>query len=173
MNVHAGITDGMRANFHLMNALSAHTRVNARSRIEKLLSFNRRLRQEKGIVEELSAWNMKLDDRLVDVPARVLQQEKIVFANNRMVPAGPVANWTKDLHNKALFNVTRLSNWVVVCMNRMRRDAEVRYFSEITFVLVYHYPYILSHILCFTAIRRDTSRIRKWNGLSDRQSSIL
>lgn len=58
-----GLTDSMRDNFHLMNALAKHTRVAPKSRIDKLLTFNRRLRSVPAIVQELTDWNLKLDDR--------------------------------------------------------------------------------------------------------------
>ncbi|OAD55711.1 Protein piwi, partial [Eufriesea mexicana] len=119
-----GLTDNMRENFHLMRALAEHTRVSPRARIDKLMIFNRRLRQEKAIVEELNDWNMQLDERLVDVPARILQPEKIVLGGNRIATAGQFANWTRELHNKPMFNSARLSNWVLISMGRMRRDVE-------------------------------------------------
>ncbi|KOC68594.1 Protein piwi [Habropoda laboriosa] len=119
-----GLTDNMRNNFHLMNALAEHTRVSPKSRIDKLMAFNRRLRQEKAIVQELQDWNLKLDDRLVDIPARVLQPEKIILGNKIAVSSGQFADWTRDLRSKPLFNAARLSNWVVINVTRMRRDVE-------------------------------------------------
>lgn len=125
----------MRENFHLMRALAEHTRVSPKARIDKLMIFNRRLRQEQAIVDELSEWNMKLDERLTDVPARILQPENIVLGGNRIASAGQFANWTRELHNKPMFSSARLSNWVLISMSRMRRDVEVKYF-RITFYLL-------------------------------------
>ncbi|XP_015434182.1 PREDICTED: LOW QUALITY PROTEIN: protein aubergine-like [Dufourea novaeangliae] len=120
-----GLTDSMRENFHLMRALSDHTRVSPKARIEKLMAFNRRLRSERAIVQELNEWNLKLDEKLVDIPGRILPPEKIVFARNVCGSAGPLANWTRELHNKTLFNPTRLRDWVVICMcRRMEHDVQ-------------------------------------------------
>lgn len=119
-----GLTDNMRSNFNLMNELAKHTRISAKLRIDKLLMFNRRLRQEKGVVQELQDWNMKLDDKLVDIPARILPSETIVLGHNVKVPAGQFADWSRELQTKPLFNAARLRNWVVVGLNRMRRDIE-------------------------------------------------
>ncbi|KZC11749.1 Protein piwi [Dufourea novaeangliae] len=119
------LTDSMRENFHLMRALSDHTRVSPKARIEKLMAFNRRLRSERAIVQELNEWNLKLDEKLVDIPGRILPPEKIVFARNVCGSAGPLANWTRELHNKTLFNPTRLRDWVVICMcRRMEHDVQ-------------------------------------------------
>ncbi|XP_031829627.1 aubergine [Nomia melanderi] len=119
-----GLTDNMRENFNLMRALAEHTRVSPKSRIDKLMTFNRRLRSEPAIVQELNDWNLKLDERLVEIPSRILPQEKIVFGGGRQAPAGQFADWTREVHNKHLFNVVKLSNWVVICVNRVRRDVE-------------------------------------------------
>lgn len=119
-----GLTDSMRDNFHLMRALSEHTRVAPRARIDKLMVFNRRLRSEKAITEELKNWNLKLDEQLVSIPARILPQETIVLGGERKVPSGEFADWTRELQNKHMFNPVTLNNWVVVCMNRARRDVD-------------------------------------------------
>ncbi|XP_043785824.1 piwi-like protein Siwi isoform X1 [Apis laboriosa] len=119
-----GLTDAMRDNFHLMRTLAEYTRVSPAARIDKLMVFNRRLRDKPSIVKELNEWNLHLDERLVDVPARFLQPEKIVLGSGRTVSAGQFADWTRELHNKPLYNIARLTNWVVICMTRMRRDVE-------------------------------------------------
>ncbi|XP_003694460.1 piwi-like protein Siwi [Apis florea] len=119
-----GLTDAMRDNFHLMRTLAEYTRVSPAARIEKLMVFNRRLRDKPSIVGELNEWNLQLDEKLVDVPARFLQPEKIVLGSGRTVSAGQFADWTRELHNKPLYNIARLSNWVVICMSRMRREVE-------------------------------------------------
>lgn len=122
-----GLTDSMRENFHLMRALAEHTRISPKLRISKLMTFNRRLRSEDAISKELKEWNLQLDDKLVNIPARCIPPEKIVLGNKRTAPAGPTADWTRELHNKALFNPARLANWVIIHMDRMRSDVEVRY----------------------------------------------
>ncbi|XP_061940486.1 piwi-like protein Siwi isoform X2 [Apis cerana] len=119
-----GLTDAMRDNFHLMRTLAEYTRVSPAARIDKLMVFNRRLRDKPSIVRELNEWNLHLDEKLVDVPARFLQPEKIVLGSGRTVSAGQYADWTRELHNKPLYNIARLTNWVVICMGRMRRDVE-------------------------------------------------
>ncbi|XP_076644828.1 aubergine isoform X1 [Halictus rubicundus] len=120
-----GLTDSMRSDFHLMRALGEHTRVAPKSRIDKLMVFNRRVRSESAIVQELGNWNLKLDDRLVDIPSRILQQEAILFAGGtRKASAGQFADWTRELQNKHMYNTIQLNNWVVICVNRMRREVE-------------------------------------------------
>ncbi|XP_076749103.1 aubergine [Xylocopa sonorina] len=119
-----GLTDNMRENFNLMRALSYHTRVSPSVRIDKLMTFNSRLRSEEAIVQELNEWNLKLDDRLIEIPARLLPSEKIVLGGNRTVSAGQFADWTRELQQKTAFNPARLSNWVLIFIGRIRHDIE-------------------------------------------------
>ncbi|XP_078036019.1 aubergine [Augochlora pura] len=119
-----GLTDDMRANMHLMRAMSDHTRIAPRGRIDKLMMFNRRLSSERTIVQELKDWNLTLDHKLADIPSRILPQESIVLGGNKKVPSGQFADWTRDLIDKTLFNTVQLNNWVVICTNRAKQDTE-------------------------------------------------
>jgi aubergine-like protein len=49
-----GLTEEMRSNYKLMSALAEHTRVGPNKRIEKLLAFGKRLRNEKKVCSFLT-----------------------------------------------------------------------------------------------------------------------
>jgi len=66
-----------------MKAMSEHTRLTPDRRIERLRIFNQRLKSSKESTETLKSWNVELDSALVEIPARVLPAEKIVFGNNK------------------------------------------------------------------------------------------
>lgn len=155
-----GLTDQMRENFHLMNALAKHTRVAPKSRIDKLLAFNRRLRSMPEIVQELTDWNLKLNDRLVNIPGRILPQESIVFGSNKKASAGQFADWGRELHSKPLFNCTHLSNWVVICLSRMKYDVEVRYLKYLRDLTFPSLPFHI-HYRTSVAFYRISSRCFK------------
>nr|XP_050862637.1 piwi-like protein Siwi isoform X3 [Vespula vulgaris]XP_050862638.1 piwi-like protein Siwi isoform X3 [Vespula vulgaris] len=118
-----GLTDRMRANFDLMQALATHTRVSPESRIQKLLMFNRRLCSQPNIVKELKEWNLELEDKLVEIPGRVLPTEKIVFRTGS-ISAGVEADWTRELRNKQLIASKPLKNWILVHTGNLKRDCE-------------------------------------------------
>lgn len=70
-------------NFRLMQAVSQHTRVNPDGRIQRLLDFNRRLIGTEASTNALREWGLDIERQLVDVPARILPPEKILFGENR------------------------------------------------------------------------------------------
>lgn len=78
-----GYTDQMRKDFRLMQATAAHTRVGPAGRIERLLSFNQRLRQTPESIACFNDWMLNLKTDLVDVTARQLPPEIITLGDNR------------------------------------------------------------------------------------------
>lgn len=122
-----GLTDNMRENFHLMKALSVHTCISPGSRIDKLLRFNSRLRQEPKVLQELKDWNMTLDSQLLQVPARILFSEHLIFANNRI--ESWKGDWTKNMQRARLLQPKELRNWVIIGNQRDVSNIDVSNFN--------------------------------------------
>ncbi|XP_026764636.1 piwi-like protein Siwi [Galleria mellonella] len=120
-----GLSDAMRSNFQLMSALNNHTKIGPAIRIQKLLSFNRRLTQKKEVVEELGTWSLKLSDDLIKFKGRQLPAENIFQGCEAKYPAGDTTEgWTRDMRSKQLLSLAQLPSWVVITPERQRRDAE-------------------------------------------------
>lgn len=117
----------MRENFHLMKALSVHTCISPGSRIDKLLRFNSRLRQEPKVLQELKDWNMTLDSQLLQVPARILFSEHLIFANNRI--ESWKGDWTKNMQRARLLQPKELRNWVIIGNQRDVSNIDVSNFN--------------------------------------------
>lgn len=77
-----GLTDQQRANFQLMRACAEHTRVNPGARMQKLLEFSRRLRQNQEVMKEVRNWDFQLSETLVELQGRVLPSDTLVLGNN-------------------------------------------------------------------------------------------
>lgn len=115
----------MRNNFKLMSALAQHTRVSPADRIRKLMKFNERLHRVQNVVNELTSWNLTLDKKLVEIPARVLPADKIIYGNEQCSEVQHNANWTNDLRNKPLRTCGKLNEWVILVPQRLKRDCQV------------------------------------------------
>ncbi|KAK0175566.1 hypothetical protein PV327_009306 [Microctonus hyperodae] len=118
-----GLTDSMKTDFNLMKAMANHTRITPRTRIEKLMAFNERLIREPNVVREFTQWDLNLARQLVDVPARILDSETIMFAR-RGVPAGDKADWTPQLRNSPLLVTAKLKDWFCVVPDRVAAEAQ-------------------------------------------------
>lgn len=73
-----------------MRAMSDHTRMNPSRRIDRLRTFNQRLQTTPESVRVLTDWNMKLEEKLVEVQGRVIGPQKIVFNSNRYIFSNPI-----------------------------------------------------------------------------------
>lgn len=119
-----GLTEEMRGNFHLMRDLGEHTRINPPTRIKRLENFNHRLQKESAVQEDLKLWNMRLAQKLVEFQGRILPQEKILQGHDVKYDAGEQTDWTKELRSNPMLVIPALNNWVVICPNRLQRDAQ-------------------------------------------------
>uniref|UniRef100_A0A182MXI4 Aubergine n=1 Tax=Anopheles dirus TaxID=7168 RepID=A0A182MXI4_9DIPT len=111
-----GITDDMRKDFNLMRSIADHTRIGADKRIERLERFNARLQETPASREVFQFWKTELERRLVEVPARTLGQEAIMFRpDGPGVPAGPEADWGQAFRKNYMFKSVPLHRWFVIC----------------------------------------------------------
>lgn len=120
-----GLTNDMRSDHQMMRELANHTRLNPNGRIQRLLSFNRRLQTEPQVVDELREWNFRLDTKLVTIPRRIFEPERIGFGGQSgVVSAGDQADWTRELRNKQMFITATLQKWFIIVPNRLVNDSE-------------------------------------------------
>lgn len=116
-----GLTDKQRENFHLMKALAEHTRIGPQKRIQKLVDFAKRLNGCPQAVEELKRWDLKLANTLLQIPGRILPEEKILLGDNVQVgTSGDKANWTTGFRNNSMFEGYDLKCFIVIVPNRLR-----------------------------------------------------
>lgn len=119
-----GLTEAQRSNFQLMRALAEHTRVAPRARIDKLVKFCQRLRNEQMVMEELRRWDLKLAENIIEISGRVIPPETICVGRNVKFLAGQEADWTRDLRSNPMLTMARIDSWVIVTPSRSRRAAE-------------------------------------------------
>lgn len=119
-----GLTDAQRQNFQLMRALSEHTRVAPRARIEKLLRFCRRLTTQEKAMQELKRWDLKLAEKIVEFSGRTFPPETIVGGGNKSYAAGRQADWTRDLRSTPMFWPAEVHGWVIISPYRCLRSTE-------------------------------------------------
>lgn len=66
-----------------MREMSQHTKVGPAARIDRLLAFNRRLKNSPDSSRHLVDWDLELDPTLIRIPARVLPYPSITFGGDR------------------------------------------------------------------------------------------
>lgn len=119
-----GLTDAMRSNFRLMKAMAEHTRLTPDMRINRLITFNRRLQQTEQSTQVLKDWQMSLDTRLVEFPGRVLKKQTIKFGNNATVLPDDTLDWTRAFRNNSMYTSSDLKNWHIIVPSKALRETE-------------------------------------------------
>jgi len=107
-----------------MKAMGEHTRMAPDRRIDRLRVFNDRLQKSAGSVDMLKSWNLQLDSALVEIPARVLPPEKIIFGNQRRYLCDARADWTFEFHKNSMFTQVDIKRWYVLTPRRSLREAQ-------------------------------------------------
>lgn len=118
-----GMTDAMRANFTLMQDLSAYTRLNPDSRVKQLHKFNKRIQSTKASTDVLDEWNMKLEQELVSIPGRELPSECILFGNSMEAPTSVKGEW-QFRNGLSMFESADIKRWVAIYPKTMQVDAD-------------------------------------------------
>ncbi|KAH8341382.1 hypothetical protein KR059_005676 [Drosophila kikkawai] len=113
-----GMTDNMRSNFRLMKAMSEHTRLTPDRRIERLRTFNQRLKSSKESMELMKSWQIELDTALVEIPARVLPPQNILLGNNKKYLCDSRADWSNEFRNSSMFSHVDIKRWLVITPRR-------------------------------------------------------
>lgn len=67
-----------------MKELGQYTKIGPGTRMERLVTFNRRLRECPESRQILDRWNLELESELIKIPARVMPFPKLVFGGNRV-----------------------------------------------------------------------------------------
>jgi len=113
----------MKDNYKLMATLASRTRVHPEKRIEKLMDLHQAL-SNKHITRKFATWSLKLDNNLLDVPARVLPPANIAFRSATI--KSTYGDWAKDMQNKRCFINQELHDWVLIASNEERSDYRVQ-----------------------------------------------
>ncbi|KAH8377461.1 hypothetical protein KR093_005619, partial [Drosophila rubida] len=119
-----GLTDNMKNDFRLMKAMGEHTRMGPERRIDRLRVFNQRLQKSEASNNMLKSWNVELDTALVEIPARVLPPQKIVFGGQRRFLCDARADWTYECRKDAMFTNVHIRRWYVITPARSKREAQ-------------------------------------------------
>ncbi|XP_067630737.1 protein aubergine [Eurosta solidaginis] len=119
-----GLTNAMRNNFRLMRAMSEFTRLPPERRIERLLTFNKRLQQAPESVELFKSWDMRLDTNLVETPGRIIPACKIIFGNQARYQCNEYADWTREFRNNSMYKHIDMKRWCVIAQQRNLREVQ-------------------------------------------------
>ncbi|KAJ8319428.1 hypothetical protein KUTeg_004519 [Tegillarca granosa] len=113
-----GLSDELRQDFRVMKDLATHTRVTPQQRQNTMKKFIRSVNNNQEANQELLNWGLELQEETLHIEGRQVPEEKVYFSNNVCVPAGPNADWNREVTRQTVLTAVDLQSWVVLYTKR-------------------------------------------------------
>lgn len=109
-----GLGDEQRRDFRLMKDMSSFTKMSPPQRIAAYKRFIDNLYDSEKALQVLADWGLKLDRDTAKAPARVLDDQKIIFGGNKEFSAGPKADFTRHAISNEVLLAFDIEDWVII-----------------------------------------------------------
>lgn len=97
-----------------MRDVATYTRISPTARARELVEFCKRVNSTTETKQLLANWGLRLLDNAVGLQARLLDEERVYFGNNKSFGVGPNADFNKYCTNNTLMQVVSLHNWLLI-----------------------------------------------------------
>lgn len=109
-----GLTDEMRSNFTVMKDLATYTKLTPHARVGSYKKFLENVNNNEVSKGILADWGLALDSDPSKVTARVMDEEKVIFAKGKTAGVGPQADFNRHLMNNEVLEAIDIQNWLLV-----------------------------------------------------------
>lgn len=97
-----------------MRDVATYTRVTPNQRIAAMKKFCQNVHENPEARAILENWGLSLDENPIELMARNLGEEKIIFGNNKVVSAGPTGNFDRHVGSSMMFDVVNITSWILI-----------------------------------------------------------
>ncbi|KDR10248.1 Protein piwi, partial [Zootermopsis nevadensis] len=118
-----GFDPETRANVAVMRELEERALLAPQDMIDRLNAFNKRLLEHQSVRRDLQAWNVRLDDKLIEFQGRVLPWDKILHGPH-LGQVAEQSGWMTELGRKPMLVTPTLSTWTVIVPVTYKKDAQ-------------------------------------------------
>ena len=118
-----GLTDDIRSDNRAMRDIASHTRIRPEVRYQKLLKFLSNMENNPAAKNIFSEWNVRLDTKPLELNARYLTGETLMFGNNRRVNVPENVSWSREATGTQLYQCSDIKDWVVIYNKRDENSA--------------------------------------------------
>ncbi|XP_031633322.1 protein piwi-like isoform X2 [Contarinia nasturtii] len=118
-----GLSEQQRNNIPLKNMMKPYSQMVGRTRKERLLQYNNRVRSTPESISVLREWNLDLEKNLVNVEGHKLKSEILYFGGNREHTVRD-GGWDRECgRTLKLFQTSiELKRWYIIFPSIMERD---------------------------------------------------
>lgn len=116
-----GLTDEMRSDFKVMKDVAQYTRVTPNQRMNSLRKYLENVANSADAQKILKDWGLELDSATIDLQARVLDCETILFGQGIIYKCNSNADWNTAVMKNKLLGPIDLLSWIIVYTERDSR----------------------------------------------------
>lgn len=118
-----GLTDAMRNDFQVMKDISMYTRITPNQRQAAIKKFITNIQENERAQALLAGWGLTVDPSTVDLMARVLSPEAIMFGGNVLHRGSEQADWGGAVTRNKVLTAVDLVRWIIIHSPRDLRFA--------------------------------------------------
>lgn len=118
-----GLTDKMRDNFTVMRDVATYTRVTPMQRVFAYKKFLMNVESTPSAKAILSSWGLALETDPLEVTARLLDEEKIVFGRGKECGAGEKGDFSRYATSNEVLRPIDILNWILVYVSNDKQQA--------------------------------------------------
>ena len=119
-----GLTDKMRSNFSVLKELAVYTKLSPFQRVGAYKQFLVNIEKTPKAKQVLTDWGLKLESDPVQVKARLLPEERIIFGRKKEFGAGDQCDFTRQATSNELLDIVDFTNWVVIACKTNKTEAD-------------------------------------------------
>jgi len=107
-----GLTDAMRSDFRLMQAVANITRISPQARVDRTYQFLKRIKANPEAHKLITSWGLDIAAQTIPLVARVLSPETLFFGRGKQELIGIRGDWNRAATSSVLTPVN-LTRWAL------------------------------------------------------------
>lgn len=118
-----GLSDEQRSNFELKKEMADMTKASPSDRAQALNQFVQKLNTHPQIREEMSSWNLRFEDSIVELQGRILPAEQIFLQGPIDQGRGEIYNqrtgsFEREIRTKPMRGPMAFEEWGIICLRK-------------------------------------------------------
>ncbi|XP_026321629.1 piwi-like protein Ago3 [Hyposmocoma kahamanoa] len=119
-----GLTDDQRSNFRLMKDVATYTRITPNQRHAAFKKYIENVLSCETARKRLKGWGLSIAPDTINITARTLQPETLLFGNNERVNGKPNADWNMEVTKQHVMQSVDVLRWTILFTDRDKQVTE-------------------------------------------------
>jgi aubergine-like protein len=119
-----GLSDDMRSNYTIMKDLATYTKLTPLQRVDAYKKYISNIANNQKASDLLAGWGLCLEKEPTKVVARLLDEETVIFGNDKACKVGPQADFGRHATSNVVLEPKDIQHWILMYVNKDLKTAE-------------------------------------------------